>query len=134
MKVGGAIVLCLGLLFGVGRIKVWRTLDYGCLLGDEALEADLALLRGELVSIRSSYGGGDRVTVGYRGMVESAEEVLKEISSAGGLIWRDYAAGSNFDLRVREKDFRVEEVCAYLPLAFPTWKLVGATDVKVGLD
>ncbi len=128
------ILICAGALFGVSRIKVWRTLDYGCLLSDEALAGDLDRLKGQLVSIDSSYNSGQIITVGYRGTVESADSVLKEISSAGGLIWREYAAGRNFNERVEDKNFRVNRMYAFLPLWFPVWELTGAVNISIGLE
>lgn len=128
------ILLCLLLLLGISQIRLWRTLVYDCYISDEVIFEDLEKLNGYRVSIVCTYQNGQTTTVGYRGTVGSADAVLEDLSSAGGLIYRTYPAGKNFAERAEKKNFRVREVAAFLPLWFPVSVLTGAEEILVGLQ
>ena len=138
------ILCCAGILLAVCGILlvglcIWPfgltyTLTYDCLLSDAELYDDLAYLTGRgdcsmhLQTTKNSY---TTIGTGSSGE-ESPEDILKRLSEAGGLIWREYAAGKNWAERVEETRFEMQKITVEPDFFLNTGKLNGAETVHWG--
>ncbi|MBQ7933055.1 MAG: hypothetical protein IJ334_18860, partial [Clostridia bacterium] len=112
----------------------YYTLTYDCLLSDAELYDDLAYLTGRgdcsmhLQTMKNSY---TNIGTGSSGE-ESPDDILKRLSEAGGLIWREYAAGKNWAERVEETRFEMQKITVEPDFFLNTGKLNGAETVHWG--
>ena len=141
------IFVCAGILAAVCGILlfglcIWPfgltyTLTYDCLLSDAELYDALAYLTGRrdcsmhLQTTKNSYGSETTIGTGSSGN-ESPDDILKRLSEAGGLIWRDYAAGENWSKRIEKTQFEMRKITMEPDFFLNTGKLNGAETVHWG--
>ncbi len=141
------IFVCAGILSAVCGILlfglcIWPfgltyTLTYDCLLSDAELYDDLAYLTGRrdcsmhLQTTKNSYGSETTIGTGSSGN-ESPDDILKRLSEAGGLIWRDYAAGENWSERIEKTQFEMRKITVEPNFFLNTGKISGAEKVYWG--
>ena len=139
VRIGILLAVCGILLFGlcIWPFSLTYTLTYDCLLSDAELYDDLAYLTGRgdcsmhLQTTKNSYGSETTIGTGSSGN-ESPDDILKRLSEAGGLIWRDYAAGENWSKRIEKTQFEMRKITMEPDFFLNTGKLNGAETVHWG--